>query len=287
MAKKPNDPRLEEISLLARIERQNSEIVLESHNTPRRRLAVHLIAEGYVNGVDQVQWRDYQNTHVGGRNEYALKVEKAQWSQIARVLDGQQEHLYITHKGSVRRAELEQALKTGRSTEKFGILLEGRYWERDLMIELLSASPEQPVAVALLDMNGLKQLNDGPGGHAAGDEALKTYFGTVHSVTEDVGDGYCIGGDEVVVIMPGLDAAAATARMLTVLKKLGLEKAADGSPLTASLGIAVSTKFDESAQAVRERADKLQYKAKHESKATTPRSSWLCCEGDVPRRVGS
>ena len=65
----------------------------------------------------------------------------------------------------------------------------------------LEASEQTPVAVAYLDLNGLKAIND-TRGHDAGDVVLKAYFQDASSALADRGDGYCLGGDEVGLILP-------------------------------------------------------------------------------------
>src|SRR5206468_7581159 len=62
-------------------------------------------------------------------------------------------------------------------------------------------SEQTPVAVAYLDLNGLKAIND-TRGHDAGDIVLKAYFQDASTALADRGDGYCLGGDEVGLIMP-------------------------------------------------------------------------------------
>lgn len=116
--------------------------------------------------------------------------------------------LRISHKGRIRLAELEQAIKTGREREPFGILLSARYWERDLRIALLSASKSTPVALCFLDMNGLKAINDSSG-HEAGNEAIRTFLRVIAANVEGAGDAYRYGGDEAVVILPDTDSDSA------------------------------------------------------------------------------
>ncbi len=86
--------------------------------------------------------------------------------------------LRLTHLGRVRISELKQALRAGREREPFGILWDVRHWEQDVQLAILETREESPLAIAYLDMNGLKQVNDDYG-HDAGDLALKTYLMSV------------------------------------------------------------------------------------------------------------
>jgi diguanylate cyclase (GGDEF)-like protein len=80
-----------------------------------------------------------------------------------------------------------------------------RALERDLSRELARAiRHDRKVAVAAIDLDGLKRINDDHG-HAAGDQALRS-LARVLSETVRTGDGvYRVGGDEFVVVLPETD----------------------------------------------------------------------------------
>jgi diguanylate cyclase (GGDEF)-like protein len=66
----------------------------------------------------------------------------------------------------------------------------------------------RPVALLVLDLDGLKAINDA-GGHPAGDEVLRAASGALRASVRG-GDLACrLGGDEFAVILPDADAAAA------------------------------------------------------------------------------
>lgn len=282
MTEMMNDARLRELVYLAKLEREGLLRDSDAKDSPHRRLLVHLVHEGYVNDASRSHWPDYDNVFRENINMLQQRIEKEKWTNIARLVAGQDVGLQISHRGSVRRSELEQALKTGRAREEFGILLAGRYWERDLSIALLGASTAAPVSVAFLDMNGLKAINDTLG-HAIGDDAIKTFLHAVSSAIEDTGEAFRVGGDEVVVILSGVNADAARDRMSALLMQLGMEKFLDGKlTLTASVGIACSTSTKITASELRQRADKAQYRAKAMSGKGAHRTSTLALEdGDV------
>jgi len=66
----------------------------------------------------------------------------------------------------------------------------------------------QPVCLVAVDLDGLKQINDGRG-HAAGDEAIVTLVAALRAALRDTDTVFRVGGDEFVVLLPGLPAAAA------------------------------------------------------------------------------
>ncbi|MFZ0668274.1 MAG: GGDEF domain-containing protein [Acidimicrobiales bacterium] len=88
------------------------------------------------------------------------------------------------------------------------------------------------VAVAVVDLDGLKQIND-TYGHAAGDATLKHVAESLRSVIRDTDVVYRVGGDEFVVVIPYSSATGAAAAMRRAL--------AEGAPMfswgVASLGM--------------------------------------------------
>lgn len=271
-----SDARLLELEFLSRLARCESLNVSQDGRIPWRDMIVHLLMQELVNDVAGVKpWTDNYHDMVF---QLVPQAKSDQLCTLAMFLAGQQANLRISHKGRVRMAELEQAIKTGREREPFGILFNGRHWERDLRIALLSASKDKPVALCFLDMNGLKSINDSIG-HGAGDEAIRTYLRVVAANVEEVGDAYRCGGDKVILILPGTDIETAEKMMSALLKQLGEEKVEGVELLTASCGIGVAAEQDMTPKRFRAAVDAVQYEAKAESKAGPKRRSVLAIVG--------
>jgi len=271
-----SDARLLELDFLSRLSRYESIQVLNDRNVPRRDMIVHLLLEEMVNGVAGIK-------NIAGTTDFKAKliVQQAEYERLCTLVEflaGKQVIIRISHKGRVRLAELEQAIKIGREREPFGILFAARYWERDLRIALLSASKESPVTLCFLDMNGLKAIND-VHGHEAGNEAIRAFLRVVATNVEELGEAYRYGGDEVVVILQGTDADAAGRLMTALLRQLGEEKIKGCEKLSASCGIGVTTEPDMDPKIFSQAVDATQYKAKAESKAGSIRRSALAVEG--------
>jgi diguanylate cyclase (GGDEF)-like protein/PAS domain S-box-containing protein len=112
-------------------------------------------------------------------------------------------------------------------------------------------------AVALIDLDGLKEIND-THGHDAGDDALAATAVALRAAVRDGDLVARLGGDEFAILVPDatLEATLAlTERILAALPK----------PLTASAGVAV---WDgrEGAITLQRRADKAMYAAKRGGK---------------------
>lgn len=94
----------------------------------------------------------------------------------------------------------------------------------------------RPMAVLLLDMDGLKGLNDSLG-HAAGDEALRSLAGILRQQLRAVDMVARLGGDEFIGLLPETTSAAAGAAVSRLLTAIGAAMVR-GRPLQASIGIA-------------------------------------------------
>ena len=89
----------------------------------------------------------------------------------------------------------------------------------------------KPVSLCLLDVDGLKGINDTQG-HEAGDHALVT----VAEVLRKDGEAFRYGGDEFVLLLPGLSHAAAERVAEAVQGRLRTDHAE--GPLSVAVGVA-------------------------------------------------
>jgi diguanylate cyclase (GGDEF)-like protein len=113
---------------------------------------------------------------------------------------------------------------------------------------------ETPLCVAMLDLDGLKAINDSSG-HQAGSAAIKQAAAAWASLLRETDVIARFGGDEFAVILPGssLDAAAIVAERLRV--------AIESHRASVSIGVA-QWDGDEAMDQLIERADEALYEAK-------------------------
>jgi diguanylate cyclase (GGDEF)-like protein len=94
-----------------------------------------------------------------------------------------------------------------------------------------------PISLLLIDVDGLKTLND-EHGHAAGDRALRSVAAAVRQEMRSIDTGARLGGDEFGLLAVGATARAADAVAERVRKALGAGRAAAlERPLTVSIGV--------------------------------------------------
>lgn len=128
-----------------------------------------------------------------------------------------------------------------------------RAFDRDLRRELRRADRyARPLTVVMIDVNGLKGVNDNDG-HLAGDLLLKSLGVALAGALRQTDGAYRVGGDEFALVLPETDAAAA---------HLIVERIADEGP-AFSWGTASLPADGSDAQALVAIADARQYDHKH------------------------
>ncbi len=125
----------------------------------------------------------------------------------------------------------------------------------------------QPVALLVIDLNGLKQVND-ERGHRAGDALLRRTGEVLAKATPAPATAARIGGDEFAVLIPSGDEHAAEAFLDTLHELVELNNQFhSGDPLRFSVGVAVSQPGERLETALHRADDQmyLQKKAFHAS----------------------
>lgn len=157
-----------------------------------------------------------------------------------------------------RSNELEWLAHTDALTGLFNL----RYL-RQQMNHLLGLQQRygHPFALLLLDVDGLKRVNDSFG-HAAGDELLRGVAEAVRAATRSVDVSARIGGDEFCVLAPHQTASRATVladRLATGVESL---ESADGARVGVSIGVVACPEHSSDPERLLELADVAMYRAK-------------------------
>jgi diguanylate cyclase (GGDEF)-like protein len=126
------------------------------------------------------------------------------------------------------------------------------------------SSEASPVSLAFLDLDKFKSINDGPGGHEAGDRALKAFAEAVLRASGGKGFAYRYGGDELCVLLPNhcLDEALAVAeRICREVSAIRTEELLNG--LSTSVGVASFPESSADPAELISLADAAMYKSKN------------------------
>lgn len=200
------------------------------------------------------------------------RIAQYQWDNpraalADKFLEGQAYGLRITYRGMRRIEELREILKRDRILEPFGVMLDIRYFPKELE-EALQRPANVSVSVLRIDMDNFKGINDNFG-HAAGDVVMKAYLEAARNCVQAVGSSFRGRGDEVVAIIVGQDHS----RVLGIAE--AIRQAVESlqckfndivlPKVTASIGVA-TTPPDLRAMDLETLADQRQRRAKIEGK---------------------
>ncbi|MCU1675208.1 MAG: Diguanylate cyclase with sensor [Frankiales bacterium] len=160
---------------------------------------------------------------------------------------------------SVLRAELEQLVLAAEAAARRDALtgLGNRLaWEE----AVATCDGSAPVSVVVVDVNGLKAMND-EHGHAAGDAYLQLCASALRAAVRDGDVAARLGGDEFALLLPGLGAVAAHGFVSRLTARVGDAGSVRGVPLSAAIGYATAEP-GESVDAAVQRADARMYENK-------------------------
>jgi diguanylate cyclase (GGDEF)-like protein len=154
---------------------------------------------------------------------------------------------------ALTRIELMERLSAAAQTDELTGVPNRRSWDQELSRALANARRfDLPLAVAILDLDGFKELNDSMG-HRAGDDVLAAAARRWSGVLRDIDTLARWGGDEFAIIVPGCSFAEA-AEVVERVRRM-----TPGTTCSAGL---VSWDRVEDATALMTRADGALYRAK-------------------------
>ncbi len=163
------------------------------------------------------------------------------------------------NEATLRRAR--DAAVLASMTDPLTRLYNRRFIFRRLSDLLVSAREMRfPLAVAMLDLDHFKRVND-LHGHAAGDEVLQHFAQQIKLQLRPLDIVGRIGGEEFLIVLPNSDAAGAASVLLRLQQRIADPGAQPPLRYTFSAGIAAAVVGDSAADVVR-RADGALYEAK-------------------------
>ncbi|MDN3558539.1 sensor domain-containing diguanylate cyclase [Vreelandella neptunia] len=117
-----------------------------------------------------------------------------------------------------------------------------------------------PLSIAMYDLDDFKAFND-TYGHSAGDSVLQQITTLISEILRDTDSHIRLGGEEFLIIMPGVTAEEAYQGMERVRKSIA-QKSFTEHQLTVTLSSGIASYAEGSGSRLLERADKAMYQAK-------------------------
>lgn len=161
-------------------------------------------------------------------------------------------------------ARMYSALRQAAERDTLTGLRNRRACWNDLEPAVAGASTDRPVALAVVDVDDFKRINDRHG-HAVGDLALRHVADRLSRGVRETDRVYRVGGEEFVVALPG----ASEEEAVTVLERVrrGVKQIrAEVPPMTVSIGVALAPDSGQTMDALFKTADEALYAAKHSGK---------------------
>lgn len=167
------------------------------------------------------------------------------------------EFLFLHEANSAMTRELSRAnirmaeARARAESQAFTDPLTGLYNRRGLQLAFEAlrqgTSPPSPqhFALIVLDLDRFKPLNDSLG-HAAGDEMLRRVADSLRSVVRGMDTVARIGGDEFVLLLPGVHESAVletTGQRIIQRIEAPVEIGGTSCRVSASLGVAISSRY--------------------------------------------
>jgi diguanylate cyclase (GGDEF)-like protein len=167
---------------------------------------------------------------------------------------------------SLRHAQLVDAARVDAKTG----LLNAAAWQREARVEITRAARTRtPLAVAMLDIDHFKQVND-TYGHLTGDGVLAALSAALRGLLREYDISGRFGGEEFAILFPHTDAASAgqiAERLRGKLAQISVPATGPGNDLTplqvtVSIGVATLANSRRDLEELLAAADAALYRAK-------------------------
>jgi diguanylate cyclase (GGDEF)-like protein len=155
---------------------------------------------------------------------------------------------------AMKRCQLLESVRVLSLTDPLTGLANRRHLELVLERAWPAALRGEGLAVAVLDLDRFKEVND-TGGHPAGDQLLRTVADALRGEARGADTVARLGGDEFVLVLPGADEAGARALVERVRRRLA-------GVAEFSAGVAAYGPGQESAEGLVREADRRLYEEK-------------------------
>ncbi len=178
-----------------------------------------------------------------------------------------QEHVVAIVRDVTERRAIERELEYVSTHDSLTGVYNRAFFQAE--VERLDGGRE-PTSVLMIDLDGLKGVNDGHG-HAEGDKLLRRTAAALRTSFRSADVVARIGGDEFVVLLPGVDGEELRCAVRRLLDDVGrMNELHGGQPVRFSLGGGTAVAPGTLAATIRS-ADARMYRQKQERKSRRSR----------------
>lgn len=173
-------------------------------------------------------------------------------------------YAFITHLVVMVRTLLAREREIASPDALTGLLNRRAFFEAGHAEAERSRRYGHPLAIAFLDMDDFKRLNDSQD-HEAGDRALQAVANSLGGSLRNADRLARLGGDEFAVLLPEIsyDAATEAGHKIAAAADVALK---EFPPVSASIGIARFESAESDFSAMLDAADSLMYEIKQQGK---------------------
>lgn len=224
-------------------------------------LLVTLCEDGLLQMTAQAIRAGLDNYKSTGRRDF--RDNAVSWLAISPLFH----QASVTYRGLRRIDELRDQLRRDRVLERFGILLDGRYFVSDL-VDFLERARGEPVSLIFGDVDDFKRFNT-EHGYKAGDAVLRNVFSIMRRAVGNRGEVYRRGGEEIVALIPYCDLETSQAlaeRIREEIETTAISFEEKELHTTLSIGVASSPPCDPDGPGLETQAEIALKKAKDEGK---------------------
>ncbi|UMZ73498.1 HD domain-containing phosphohydrolase [Natranaerofaba carboxydovora] len=187
--------KLEDAGIWAETVRQRIPVVINDYEAP------YLLKKGYPNGHAKI--RRYMGVPIIRGNKIVAVIGVANKENFYTQNDVLQLTLFMDKVWEVlKRKQAEKELKYIGSKDKLTKLYNRSYIDEKL--QTLNQTEYLPLSIIIIDINGLKIIND-TYGHSKGDELLLKTAEVIKKISRNKDITGRWGGDELIILMPNTD----------------------------------------------------------------------------------
>jgi len=176
---------------------------------PPEELLNHTIAEIFEPDIAQLFMKTIEATLRTGemtRVDYNMTIGNTNYWFSANVSPMSEDRVIWVARDITERKKVEETLQYHSNHDILTGLYNRQYYEAEII--RLQHGRQFPISIIMMDVDGLKWVNDNRG-HTAGDELLQRVAGVLKSAFRPEDLVARVGGDEFVVILPGTTSAIA------------------------------------------------------------------------------